>query len=748
MTQQVMMAMRLIEGFIGLMMGRRVQVNWNDRASVTHDGAINLPRPKTGDAAEVALLTRLGTHEAGHLKHTEAGSGDRLTAQEHAMFNALEDPRMERDQSQTYPGAKVILARGLDEMLPSIAEKVEERIQTDPGYALSVDVLLRGYLLMAPNAPMLRHAPDILKKVAPALSPDEREAVDASLGELVAARGSREAEEIAKRLLARLAPPKAAEPPPPEPEEGAEKSAPDADAAPDQAEEPQAEPESTDKDRAEANDAEESLSDGSQPQQPQTGDSQEQEAGTDGAQGGAEDAEQNAGQAEAADGSDQSGSDGSESADPSPGNETAEGSQGQPDPSSGSDGSQPGAGQEQTTADAGAPGGDASQQGGSPSEATAEDDDATEKSETAGADAQHGPEAQAEVTAQEQAWQPSEPAGPKVPNEPVDLGSLIREAIVQRYGPSEPADDATGEAAEPLTDQELERMRAVLASAAEGGDLEQLLETSLIALAATPANDDAFDGEPSDGAGMALGGKIGESNIAQSRLQGVQARLVTVLQRELQDRKRKPTRAAHAGGRIIPTRMWRLSTLGDTKVFARSREASGIDAAATILVDSSYSMKDVLHEALQVAMGFSLALQRLSVKTRVVRFPGAETVVTETLQAFGESPRACVDRCAHLVAAGGTPVGTATAIELPVLLAQKRLKNVLVIVTDDDPGDPEVLVAAIEKAVADDVLVVGVGIGCDIRHWIPNSVSVRTVNDLPEALTRLFRENISTKLAA
>ena len=45
-------------------------------------------------------------------------------------------------------------------------------------------------------------------------------------------------------------------------------------------------------------------------------------------------------------------------------------------------------------------------------------------------------------------------------------------------------------------------------------------------------------------------------------------------------------------------------------------------------------------------------------------------------------------------------------------------------------------------------LVVGVGIGCDIRIWIPHSVSVQTVNELPDALARLFRENITQKLAA
>jgi len=81
-------------------------------------------------------------------------------------------------------------------------------------------------------------------------------------------------------------------------------------------------------------------------------------------------------------------------------------------------------------------------------------------------------------------------------------------------------------------------------------------------------------------------------------------------------------------------------------------------------------------------------------------------------------------------------------------MAQRKLKNILVLVTDDDPGDKETLAAALARAQEFDVLVVGVGIGCDIRAWIPNSVMVRDVNELPAALARLFRESISEKLAA
>jgi hypothetical protein len=761
MTERVVMAMRLVEGFIGLMMGRRVQVNWNNRASVTPDGVINLPQPKTGDAAEIALLTRLGTHECGHLKHTDAGSSDRLSREEHAVFNALEDPRMERAQTQTYPGATVILSRGLDEMLPTIAEGLDERLQADPGQALSLDVLFRGYLALAPHGPMQRHAPGLLQKLAAVISQEEREAIDEAMGLLAAAQGSRDAEKIAQGLLARLAPPPAPEPPVPPDEaaaepEGAKEPESEGSTPPKSADgEPESSETETPADSASTDDGE-SQSDGTEPQQLAPAHSQEQEGGKSPATNDADAPEQGqgGGQSEPS-GSDNPDSDGqaddaADSAGSDAGGASPNGEPAEEQPT-GNEGQAGSPGDQSQDASSGESNGGQSAQAGDGSAASGEPEagDAAQEPGSTGNEAPGSTDVQAETSPAEEGGKQGAAAQAKAPSEPVDLGTLIREAIVNRYGPSKDAeDDPADEPLAAMTEADLDRIRAVLAAATPDGQLEQLLEASLVALAQSPGdNGESGEGGPSGGAGMYLAGPTGTSNAMQSRLQGVQSRLVTVLQRELQDRKRKPTRAAHAGGRIMTNRFWRLSTLGDTKVFAKSRLASGMDAAATVLVDSSWSMNSSLAEALQVAMGFSLAMQRLAIKTRVVRFPATETV-TETLQSFGESPRACVDRCARISASGGTPVGTATALELPILLAQKRQKNFLVIVTDDDPGDPEVFLAAIREAHQKDVLVVGVGIGCDIRGVIPASVSVQSVDELPDALTRLFRENISTKLAA
>ncbi len=141
MNQAAVAAMRLIEAFVALIVGRRVPISWDNRASLDSQGTIHLPRPKTGDAAEIGLLTRLAVHEAGHVLHTEKGFADRLDSVELIIFNVLEDPRMEREQCSQYPGAGLVLTRGLEEMLQGLETSWEAECP-QPGRALALDLLV------------------------------------------------------------------------------------------------------------------------------------------------------------------------------------------------------------------------------------------------------------------------------------------------------------------------------------------------------------------------------------------------------------------------------------------------------------------------------------------------------------------------------------------------------------------------------------------------------------------------------
>jgi hypothetical protein len=741
--------MRLIEAFVALIVGRRVPIAWDGRASLDSQGTIHLPRPTTGDAAEIGLLTRLAVHEAGHVLHTEQGFADRLDQVELIIFNVLEDPRMEREQCGQYPGAGLVLTRGLDEMLQGL-EKSWEAECPQPGKAFALDLLLRGFLKLAPHDEIVRRAPRMLELLAPAISEKEREAIELAAVEITTAENSIDAENIARALVARL---RQQERPPP-PQEADSKPGPQPEQEQEQEQEPagaeQQDPEAQAPEPEQGGDA----SNRADSPQPATGDSQDddslQQDENDVRPGPANGADSNESGAHDGDEGQTSTPDDGATADPAS-TQTA------PADAAASSGGAPQDAGDDVSTDQPSDGGANTPQGESQQQAGQGGGDPSPAGTAAGTEDSQAPAAgEVEGAASNEPGQAGASGMPSglvemAQLEPFDMGSLLRQTLAERYGA--PDVDAQAEASDPgpISDDELERVRAAVIAADADGDLEQLLEVSLQALAAVePGDEQATQGVVVGGASMALAGGEGQggAQLLDLRLQGVQARLVSVLQREFQDRKRRPTKAANAGGRIIAQRHWRLARLGDTRVFAKKRIANGIEAAATLLVDSSYSMKERLQPALEVTLAFSLALQRLGVRTKVVRFPASDTVLLETLQQFGESPRRCTERCRGISADGGTPIGAATAVETELLLQQNRLKNFLAIVTDDEPGDPDTYLAALAQARELDVQVVGVGIGCDISQWIPESVSITNVDQLPDALSALFRSNVVMKLAA
>jgi cobalamin biosynthesis protein CobT len=722
MTHNQSNARRLIAAFVALLLGKSAPIRWNDDnvASMTGEGVIRLPAPRVGDETEIALLTRLAVHEGGHKEHTQAGFDQRLSSQELGFFNAIEDARMEGCQVQKYPGATVLLSRGLGEMLDAIQDKVDAGVVPAGNQALQLDLVVRGMLERAPHKPLVDRSQRLLQSLGQNISAEARVAMDEALVQLPLLGTSLDAEALTKRLVARLTQAneqQLQEPEQPETDawsegnEGTQESG--------EPDEPSDTTSESDGDQGESQEHEPDAAQtcGEQPSDTDTrDDAGEEPTPSSGAGASAEDPHD-----DDQDASDEH--DDAESAGGS-GNGSAEGDQ----DSSGADPS-PGA-----TAAAG-------QSGETSSGGTSDGADAGEALVNPDGSQEHGGD---RGSADDGATD-------------VDLGTLLREALASRYGdePTTPS-DAQGAAVSETTEADVERLRELFANADPEGPLDQLVQATMATLAQgqTDGGEEAQAAilvEPhgqGTGAGLGLATHGGGSLEINARLQGIQSRLVTVLQRELHDKRRRPNRPAHAGGRVQPQRFWRLGTLGDTKVFSVRAINHGIDAAATILLDKSGSMDSTLERAAEVALAFSLALQRLGrVKTCVSTFPGFDAI-TETLQPFGVSPRACMRACAELEAGGGTPLGHAMLLELPRLLAQKRLKNWLIVITDDGPADPPQVLQAMQMAREHDVHVVGVAIGCDIRVFIPNSVNIAEATELPNALSKMFKESISAALPA
>jgi cobaltochelatase CobT len=320
-------------------------------------------------------------------------------------------------------------------------------------------------------------------------------------------------------------------------------------------------------------------------------------------------------------------------------------------------------------------------------------------------------------------------------------GSRDRSSMAQLY-----RDQAAP--AEPVPGAAMNALRLLLE--APEFSMQDLVEAALADCggAGTDSTGDQGGLAASLGAGGGEAGADGEAG--RTLLPGVAGKLVTVLLRALQALRRRPFLFSAAGARIATSRLWRLKQLGDTRIFRKKAGEIGIDAAIAVLLDRSASMKrHGFEQAVELTQAFLLALQRINgVRTSLDIFPGTHTASEEVL-AFGQNVAASRERLAAVEPGGGTPMGSAIAHRLRLLLGIHAERKLMVVITDGRPDDPQLALAqaVIAQAGAAGVQVIGVGIGVEIGHLFPASVSVGSVTDLPDALAALFRDELAQRLA-
>lgn len=747
---EIAMVKKIIAGFVSLLLGRKVGLVWGEHAGMLPNGNIMLPPPTTGDAAQIAALTRMAVHEAGHSMHTDPGCMQRLDADELLVFNLLEDPRMEMEQRKQFAGAGLILSRGLDAALDTILSKMEVESEEGRSRALQLDILLRGFQAAAPQSAIAQRAQAFYDLTAQVISEHQRKVIDAAVAEVPNLTTSLQAEELAIRLNRELRE---------QPEEQAEQQA--QEQSPEEPADPSSDPLPNEQDQTQNEEPAADESQQGQPEQDQQPQDQQQGEGTSDADTQPESGESQEQEGDNATGNEDSAGEG--------GDGTDQGADGAAEGEPSGDPSQ----QEPSSQDEGAP-----QQGdGQPSNEPPSEDDAQADSEggqsQAGDDSAEGAQAQSGESADgegdatgdqassqggqgsqgdgvpdgdSQALDGAQPAPPTMPSSKFDLGDMLREAYEAQYGKPQQADmdNQPSEA-----DQGLMEVIEQTLEQGEGGDadLDALVEAAVAKLEQADQDQQA-NRHGSISAAPVLAAVPCTTMPLDIRLDGVQSRLVRVLLRELQDRRRRPAKYAQAGGQVAVNRFWRLGKLGDTKVFRVRKSTNGVDAAVKLLLDRSGSMEDQIVTAAKVTLAFSLAMQRIgNVTTSVAMFPGTDAV-TESLQSFGQPAQQAVRRSEEIKASGSTPTGQAVVAELPSLLAQRKEKHVLVVITDDGPDDPQILALALAEAEKNGVEVIGVGIGCDIRAYITNSVAVSSVDQLPDALEALFRSKVALRLAA
>jgi len=203
------------------------------------------------------------------------------------------------------------------------------------------------------------------------------------------------------------------------------------------------------------------------------------------------------------------------------------------------------------------------------------------------------------------------------------------------------------------------------------------------------------------------------------------------------------------------------------RAFKRVDEEELPSTAATVCVDESGSMYNILTEAGQVASAIAMPLDALGAKVMVhgIRSGGRNVphnpadgyrqnchrsggVTHDIIKGFDESYRQAEARFSKLQADGGTPLSDGIQFAMDNLEYRDEDNKIIFVVTDGWPngGHVPVINRQIRLAKERGWHMVGVGVGADaqyVQQLFPDSVYSETVSEIPKLLVKKLNELMS-----
>jgi cobaltochelatase CobT len=218
----------------------------------------------------------------------------------------------------------------------------------------------------------------------------------------------------------------------------------------------------------------------------------------------------------------------------------------------------------------------------------------------------------------------------------------------------------------------------------------------------------------------------------------LRTRLAALIQAAKLDRPH----TSRTGRRIDRRRLHRVA-VGDSRVFQARRERRAVDTAVQVLLDRSGSMQGMrIQIAAHSALALGLALENVpGVDLAVGAFPASGDRVMP-LTAFGE-------RCARtagrygLGVYGGTPMAEAMWWGAVELLRSQKPRKLLVVVTDGEPNNAQAVRDFIQRATAEGIECLAVGIVADyVERLFPKAVVIQALEALPAAVFGLLQDRL------
>ena len=181
--------------------------------------------------------------------------------------------------------------------------------------------------------------------------------------------------------------------------------------------------------------------------------------------------------------------------------------------------------------------------------------------------------------------------------------------------------------------------------------------------------------------------------------------------------------------------------VGDARVFSVWEDAQGVEAAVSILLDSSGSLSEE-DFALVKASGYRLAsvLEKVpNVALETALFPGDAGYTAEVITTFGESVEAFAKRTGARESCGGTPVVAALLSTAQRLLERPEARKILILLTDGH-FERENL-----RSVPEDVEAAGIELGVLLVGsnaadlWGRHCERIRDVRGVPAGIVKLMK---------
>ena len=231
---------------------------------------------------------------------------------------------------------------------------------------------------------------------------------------------------------------------------------------------------------------------------------------------------------------------------------------------------------------------------------------------------------------------------------------------------------------------------------------------------------------------------------AQSYKQGKNINRVLKKEVKLEQEFQKNHRSGRIDFEEVRNQVSRAGQIYKTNIYTRDFDYSrGGQWVISVLCDLSVSMRGLMSQTKQAFATVAYALDGLpNVKWELCGFSCGRTGTIQVMSKKFKDNRVKIDNIKYLTPFGGTPTGEAMTESYRRLMAFPNHKKIMLVITDGEPGDIEMVQDIGKRAEANLVNVIGIGIGKgwdeETKDLFPTTYVIKDMGNFDKKLTRMI----------